>query len=105
MTVEIVKQYILEFGDSVKLIQLNNNMGKGAAVKFGVFHAIGKYILMVDADGATDITALKSLYYSLNPLTSQNPQSHYNIAIGSRFFKIDIAVITNVFPHDYNFNY
>ena len=24
MTVEIVKQYILEFGDSVKLIQLNN---------------------------------------------------------------------------------
>ena len=42
-----MKQYILQYGDKVKLMQLNKNMGKGAAVKYGVQYAIGNYILMV----------------------------------------------------------
>ena len=37
-----------------KLITLNVNSGKGAAVKTGMLSARGKFRLMVDADGATD---------------------------------------------------
>ena len=34
------------------------NKGKGAAVKIGMLAALGEYILMADADGASDIDCL-----------------------------------------------
>ncbi len=56
-------------------IKLEQNMGKGAAVRRGVFAAKGKDILMMDADGSAPITELHELYDHRNGA---------DIAIGSR---------------------
>tara|TARA_B110000503_G_scaffold91645_1_gene138295 strand:+ start:580 stop:702 length:123 start_codon:yes stop_codon:yes gene_type:complete len=37
------------------------NKGKGAAVKIGMLVAKGDYILMADADGATEIESLPKM--------------------------------------------
>ncbi|MBI4468081.1 MAG: glycosyltransferase family 2 protein [Acidobacteria bacterium] len=39
----------------VRLISMDSNCGKGAAVRRGMLEAAGKYILFADADGATPI--------------------------------------------------
>jgi len=36
-----------------QIIGYQPNRGKGAAVKYGIFHSAGKHILFMDADGAT----------------------------------------------------
>eukprot|EP01036_Dinobryon_divergens_P030013 gene30013-39199_t len=78
MAIEYQKQN-LEFTRVVKLVR---NLGKAGAVKIGVDVAIGKYILMVDADGATDIKDFDSLYLSLHGPSLENTKE--KIAIGSR---------------------
>jgi len=50
-----------EPSDTIKVITLKKNYGKGFAVKVGVFASRGKYILMLDADGATNIEDLRVL--------------------------------------------
>jgi dolichyl-phosphate beta-glucosyltransferase len=63
----IIKQYVIEkmtnnnannnnnHGDTVKIVSMHTNCGKGGAVKVGTLQSIGQLCLMVDADGATDI--------------------------------------------------
>lgn len=67
-TVEALKKITeKEFNHSVqattaiKLLTLKHNAGKGAAVKAGMLHCNAKLALMVDADGATNISSLDSL--------------------------------------------
>lgn len=63
-TEAVFKQYVKdnkEKGDVWKLVSLQSNAGKGAAVKAGMLAAQGALRLMVDADGATDFNALVSL--------------------------------------------
>ncbi len=38
------------------------NQGKGAAVKAGSIYSRGEYILMLDADGATDFNEIEKIY-------------------------------------------
>lgn len=45
----------------VRVLTLRQNRGKGYAVKQGMLHARGKFLLMVDADGATRIADLENL--------------------------------------------
>ncbi|EFJ24160.1 hypothetical protein SELMODRAFT_101926 [Selaginella moellendorffii] len=52
---EMTKRY-----PCLRLIQLDCNLGKGGAVKEGVLDSRGELILMVDADGAVDITAFET---------------------------------------------
>jgi len=42
-------------GDTMKLISMHTNCGKGGAVKTGMLQSSGQLCLMVDADGATDM--------------------------------------------------
>ena len=57
-TCNVVRKYAatLNSGDTVKLISMHQNVGKGGAVKTGMLRSLGQLCLMVDADGATDIT-------------------------------------------------
>lgn len=58
-----------------QFIRFDQNYGKGAAVKKGVFAARGNDILMMDADGSAPITALADL---------MKARRRADIAIGSR---------------------
>ena len=48
-------------GGGVRLLTCAANGGKGAAVRKGMMRARGKWLLMADADGATDFAALEAL--------------------------------------------
>ena len=47
--------------EKVRLLKLHENHGKGGAVRKGMMRARGKHLLMVDADGATQIKDLENL--------------------------------------------
>lgn len=53
--------YSVQATTAIKLLTLKHNAGKGAAVKAGMLHCNAKLALMLDADGATNITSLDSL--------------------------------------------
>eukprot|EP01041_Mallomonas_annulata_P005587 gene5587-11263_t len=69
-TVDVVLAYMKE-NSNIRLLKLAKNRGKGGAVTRGVSRSRGSYILMVDADGATDIRDLEKLYTAI-----QRPSSH-----------------------------
>jgi dolichyl-phosphate beta-glucosyltransferase len=54
-TVMIVQDYVNRYAGLVRLLRLPRNRGKGAAVQLGVMNAVGRYIIMADADNATPI--------------------------------------------------
>jgi dolichyl-phosphate beta-glucosyltransferase len=62
----------------VYAIRLKKNAGKGGAVRMGALNAVGEYILMVDADGATrfsDLNKLEAVY---------DPSKGVEVVFGSR---------------------
>lgn len=59
-----------------KVVSLEKNQGKGAAIARGVQIAQGRYILFCDADGATPFSEYSSLIKMMDT---------YHIAIGSRY--------------------
>lgn len=62
--------------DSLRLVSLASNQGKGAAVRRGMSEAAGDYMLMTDADLSTPIQDLEKLL----PLVKEG----YEVAAGSR---------------------
>ena len=99
--VEIVKQYLLDKKIDYELIVVNDgskdntkevietiegitpisyepNRGKGGAVKEGIMHATGDYVLFMDADLSTDISAIEQV-------VEQAPSC--DLLIGSRHAK------------------
>jgi dolichyl-phosphate beta-glucosyltransferase len=54
-TTVIAQEYVDKYGNSVRLLRLPRNRGKGAAVQMGVINAVGRYIIIADADNATPI--------------------------------------------------
>jgi dolichyl-phosphate beta-glucosyltransferase len=87
-TWEQAEHYIKEYGlELIRLIRLPNNQGKGGAVQQGILHSRGEYILMVDADGATNINDLEKLESAIRELEVRHPSgvlSGHGIAVGSR---------------------
>jgi dolichyl-phosphate beta-glucosyltransferase len=92
----------LASNDDLKVLKLAENRGKGGAVKQGVKAARGKYILMLDADGATDITALPRLYREVRRIQTVNTDIRgssepLGITIGSRAHLEEKSVATRAF--------
>jgi dolichyl-phosphate beta-glucosyltransferase len=54
-TAAIVQGYVNQSGGYIRLLRLPRNRGKGAAVQLGVMNAVGRYIIIADADNATPI--------------------------------------------------
>lgn len=87
-TTHVVKKYIEKYGSGIiRLLCLKKNRGKGFATKQGMLRGRGQYLLMLDADGATDITtAMEKLELELSKKlgNSKGASEARGIAIGSR---------------------
>lgn len=64
----------------LKVIEYEFNKGKGGAIRIGMLAASGDYLLMVDADGATDINEFKKVYEKLKSIERKD----LGIVAGSR---------------------
>ena len=71
-------QEVIETIKGAKALGYPVNRGKGGAVKFGIEHSTGDYILFMDADLSTDLIAFDELV----PLLG-----NYDLIIGSRHLK------------------
>ncbi|CAM9286513.1 unnamed protein product, partial [Ectocarpus fasciculatus] len=60
-----IEKYLSVKSNCVRCLKLGINRGKGEAIRRGVQKSRGKYILMVDADGATDINDFGKLFDSI----------------------------------------
>ncbi|PNW71403.1 hypothetical protein CHLRE_16g652850v5 [Chlamydomonas reinhardtii] len=61
-TANVARNYIRQYGlDTVRLLRVSANRGKGHAVKRGMAAARGEFCLMMDADGATRFADLEKL--------------------------------------------
>jgi len=65
---------------NIRILQLTVNRGKGGAVKRGMMIARGRYLLMVDADGATKFSDLDKVEGELLKIEKNG----YGVGIGSR---------------------
>ncbi|EFA80389.1 glycosyltransferase [Heterostelium album PN500] len=89
-TSEIVSTYIQrESVDKIRLLKLKKNRGKGGAIKRGMLCARGKYCLMVDADGATDINDFDRVEDTMKQIEKKGQA----IVCGSRSHLIDSDVV------------
>lgn len=68
-------------GAEIRITRLLTNRGKGAAVRHGVLHARGAYVLFADADGATRFSELEKIAREMVRILT--PQGH-GVVVGSR---------------------
>lgn len=61
--------------NKVKFFSYEKNKGKGEAVRVGIENSLGGYVLFMDADLSTDISAIKNVL---------NLKSEFDVIIGSR---------------------
>lgn len=83
-TAALVKSFSQKY-PTVRLISLEKNRGKGAAVRSGVLAAKGELILFCDADGATPISEIARLQQAVT--------EGADIAIGSRALTSDDVTV------------
>ena len=69
---------VIEAIPGITALSYEKNRGKGGAVKYGIENATGDYVLFMDADLSTDISAIKEVV-ELAP--------NYDLIIGSRHAK------------------
>jgi len=87
-TEQIVLQYAKKVPHiKIRVIKLPKNMGKGGAVREGMLNAYGRYMLMMDADGATNISDIEPLEKKM----SEIEDCELGIAIGSRAHLVEKA--------------
>ena len=84
-TVEVASGYSRRLGsDTLRVLKLRTNRGKGGAIKVGMLHTRGEYALMVDADGATDITCLERLLTRTQGVEEGMEGGSMGVGVGSR---------------------
>lgn len=95
-TYEVAMQYTASEGsDVVRVMKLKQNQGKGGAVQQGMLHARGEWLLMVDADGATeieDVALLEQAVHSRIASHSADGNTAAIVAVGSRAHLADTAI-------------
>jgi len=88
-TTEVALQYSKKYSSNVvRVLTLSKNQGKGGAVQQGMLHARGSLLLMMDADGATNIEDLAKLEAELIKVSKDG----HGVAVGSRAHLADKAV-------------
>mmetsp|Transcript_16759 Transcript_16759/g.19478 ORF Transcript_16759/g.19478 Transcript_16759/m.19478 type:complete len:290 (+) Transcript_16759:1-870(+) len=74
--------------DTVRLLKLHVNHGKGGAVCKGMLRARGKYLLMADADGATFFPDIERLERGMDVIEKDG----LGIVVGSRAHLMDESI-------------
>jgi dolichyl-phosphate beta-glucosyltransferase len=64
LTKKVLGQYI---PDKFRILELETNQGKGAAVKNGMLAAQGEYVFFLDADGSTAIDEIDNFIPTFSP--------------------------------------
>jgi hypothetical protein len=85
-TCQVVEEYIRrldEGSDRLRLLKSARNRGKGGAVREGMLRARGERLLMVDADGATEIADLDKLESKLRKDAKHGDPA---LVVGSRYW-------------------
>ncbi|KAF8628714.1 hypothetical protein AX17_005936 [Amanita inopinata Kibby_2008] len=68
-------------GCDIKVVVLEENTGKGGAVRHGMLYASGERLLMVDADGASRFQDLEMLWEAMDKIAPGNAPA---VVVGSR---------------------
>ncbi|KAJ1374233.1 hypothetical protein KIN20_036867 [Parelaphostrongylus tenuis] len=86
-------------GGKLKVLKLEQNRGKGGAIRQGVMHSSGKLILFADADGATKFSDVEKLEKGLLRISGGPPmdESFPAVAVGSRAHMEAEAIATRSF--------
>jgi dolichyl-phosphate beta-glucosyltransferase len=72
---------VIESIPGVVALSYDKNRGKGGAVKYGIEHAKGDYVIFMDADLSTDLSAIQAVLKLI-------PQ--YDFVLGSRHAKTSV---------------
>ncbi|KAM0282664.1 hypothetical protein ACHAQH_002861 [Verticillium albo-atrum] len=76
--------------DTLRVVRLAANRGKGGAVTHGMRHARGEYVLFADADGASRFSDLGKLIEGAEEVVDG---AHRGVAIGSRAHLVGSAAV------------
>ncbi|GMS80827.1 hypothetical protein PENTCL1PPCAC_3002, partial [Pristionchus entomophagus] len=90
--------YGRRFEGLVHVLKLDENRGKGGAVRVGVLHARGRLVLFADADGATKFEDLEKLEKSMKRLCGGDIDETFpGLVVGSRAHLESESVATRSF--------
>jgi len=105
-TTIVALEYVKREGtDRMRVLTLEKNKGKGGAVRRGMYYSRGKYILMVDADGATKFSDLDKVENQLKQIEKDG----LGISVGSRAHLVNTDTVAkrkwfrNILMHGFHF--
>lgn len=78
---------------SIRVVQLEENRGKGGAVTHGMRHARGTYVVFADADGASKFTDLGKLVTACEKAKDSKGRA---VGIGSRAHMVGTDAVVKV---------
>jgi dolichyl-phosphate beta-glucosyltransferase len=81
----------------IRVVTLEQNLGKGGAVRHGMMHTRGKRCLMVDADGASQFEDIDRLWEEMDRLTvSKGDPAAAAVVVGSRAHLVKTEAVVKV---------
>ena len=78
---------------TVRVVQLEENRGKGGAVTHGMRHARGSYVVFADADGASKFTDLGKLVTACEKAKDKQDRA---VGVGSRAHMVGTEAVVQV---------
>jgi len=105
-TIAVAQEQALELNLHLRIIALEENRGKGGAVKHGVLHCRGERILFVDADGASRFSDLDKLHAAMDEIEQEKRVA---MVVGSRAHLVTTqavvkrSILRNFLMHAFHF--
>jgi dolichyl-phosphate beta-glucosyltransferase len=89
-----LRESIAKGAIDIRVVSLEQNQGKGGAVRHGMLHGRGKRFLMVDADGASRFEDLDVLWKAMDKmLPGDKTGDGEAVVVGSRAHLASAAVV------------
>ena len=92
-TADLTLQYVRKHGSNkIRLLRLRPNQGKGTAIKKGMLRSRGRYLLMADADGATEIADYDRLYAKCREVEAKATGASGSGASGEEWWTLGASI-------------